>query len=162
MPKAFKFSALDYLLKPIDSIELGNALQKLRAQKSLKETSKKIDILFHNFKEGNESSKRITIPTVGGFTMVDTKDMVRLQSDTNYTHIHTVSGKKITASKTIKYFEGLLEDSSSFRVHKSHLVNLSFVEHYIKGKGGYIALTDGSRVEVAVRRKEELFKKLMP
>lgn len=160
--KAFKFSALDYLLKPIDKNDLANALQKLREQRNLKETSKKIDILFHNFKEGNESSKRIAIPTLDGFVMIDTNDIIRFQSDVNYTHIHTLSNKKITASKTLKYFEGILESNAFFRVHKSHLVNLSLVEHYIKGKGGHIILTDGSKIEVAVRRKEELMKKLNP
>ncbi|MCR9228286.1 MAG: response regulator [Flavobacteriaceae bacterium] len=160
--QAFKFSALDYLLKPIDKNDLANALQKLRNHKNLKETSKKIDILFHNFKEGNELSKRIAIPTLDGFAMLDTNDIIRLQSDVNYTHIHTLSNKRITASKTLKYFEGVLEGNAFFRVHKSHLVNLSFVEHYVKGKGGYIVLTDGSKIEVAVRRKEELIKKLLP
>ena len=125
-------------------------------------TTKKIDVLFHNFKEGAGHSKRIAIPTVDGFVMVDTNDMVRLQSDANYTHIHTISNKKITASKTLKYFEGILDGSNFFRVHKSHLINLSFVEHYLKGKGGYITLTDGAKIEVAVRRKDELLKRLVP
>ncbi len=160
--KAFRFSALDYLLKPIDKNDLASALQKLRQHKSLKETSKKIDILFHNFKEGNKSSKRIAIPTMDGFALVDTNDIIRFQSDINYTHIHTLSNKKITASRTLKYFENVLENSTFFRVHKSHLVNLSFVENYIRGKGGHIILTDGSKIEVAVRRKEELLKKITP
>ena len=158
--KAFKFSALDYLLKPIDNTDLDNALQKLRQQKSLKETSQKIDILFHNFKESNPSSKRIAIPTVAGFTMLDTKQIIRFQSDANYTHIHTLSNKKITASKTIKYFEDILDDNTFFRVHKSHLVNLDYIEAYTKGKGGHITLSDKTRIEVAVRRKDELIQKL--
>ena len=97
-----------------------------------------------------------------GFALVDTNDIIRFQSDINYTHIHTLSNKKITASKTLKYFEGILENSTFFRVHKSHLVNLSFVENYIRGKGGHIILKDGSKIEVAVRRKDELVKKLAP
>ncbi|RIV73135.1 LytR/AlgR family response regulator transcription factor [Flagellimonas aequoris] len=160
--KAIKFSALDYLLKPIAKEDLHEALQKVRENRDLKETTKKIDVLFHNFKEGSGHSKRIAIPTVDGFVMVDTNDMVRLQSDANYTHIHTLSNKKITASKTLKYFEGILDGSNFFRVHKSHLINLSFVEHYLKGKGGYITLTDGAKIEVAVRRRDELIKKLIP
>lgn len=160
--KAIKFSALDYLLKPIAKEDLYEALQKVRKNRGLKETAKKIDVLFHNFKEGSGHSKRIAIPTVDGFVMVDTNDMVRLQSDANYTHIHTLTNKKITASKTLKYFEGILDGSNFFRVHKSHLINLSFVEYYLKGKGGYITLTDGAKIEVAVRRKDELLKRLMP
>ena len=156
--KAIKFSALDYLLKPIDNTELDNALQKLRQQKNLKDASKKIDVLFHNFKESNASSKRIAIPTVEGFTMMDTKEIIRFQSDANYTHIHTLSRKKITASKTIKYFEDILDENMFFRVHKSHLVNLGYIKTYTKGKGGYITLSDKTKIEVAVRRKDELLK----
>jgi len=158
--KAFKFSALDYLLKPVDKDDLKRSLQRLRQQKGLKDTSKKIDILFHNFKEGSETSKRIAIPTVDGYTMLDAKDIIRLQSDVNYTNIYTSAGKKITASKTIKFFETMLEGNDFFRVHKSHLVNLKFVESYSKGKGGHITLIDGNQIEVAIRRKEELLKRL--
>lgn len=158
--KAIKFSALDYLLKPIENADLENALLKLRQQKSLKDTSKKMDVLFHNFKAHNASSKRIAIPTVEGLTMMDTKEIIRFQSDANYTHIHTLSRKKITASKTIKYFEDILDDNMFFRVHKSHLVNLDHIETYTKGKGGHITLSDGIQIEVAVRRKDELLKKL--
>tara|TARA_R110000868_G_scaffold251442_2_gene508238 strand:+ start:79 stop:825 length:747 start_codon:yes stop_codon:yes gene_type:complete len=158
--KAIKFSALDYLLKPIDNTDLDNALQKLLQRKSLKETSQKIDILFHNFKENNMSSKRIAIPTVEGFTMMDTKEIIRFQSDANYTHIHTLSNKKITASKTIKYFEDILDENMFFRVHKSHLINLDYIETYTKGKGGHITLSDKTKIEVAVRRKDELLQKL--
>ena len=153
--KAFKFSALDYLLKPIDNTVLDHALQKLRQQKNLKETSQKIDILFHNFKESNATSKRIAIPTVEGFTMLDTKEIIRFQSDANYTQ-----NKKLTASKTIKYFEEILDDNMFFRVHKSHLVNLDYIETYTKGKGGHITLSDKTKIEVAVRRKDELLQKL--
>jgi len=159
--KAFKFSALDYLLKPIDKTDFIQSLQKLRQQNNLKETSKKIDVLFHNFKDTNDSSKRIAIPTIEGFTMVDTGNIVRLQSDANYTHIYTATQKKITASKTIKFFEELLEGQNFFRVHKSHLVHLKFIESYNKGKGGYLTLSDGNKIEVAVRRKEALLKRLM-
>ncbi|MCK0160955.1 LytR/AlgR family response regulator transcription factor [Allomuricauda sp. F6463D] len=158
--KAFKFSALDYLLKPIDKDDLADALQKLRQQKSLKETSQKLDVLFHNFKENKQTSKRIAVPTVDGFTMLDTKEIMRFQSDVNYTHIHTIANKKLTASKTIKYFEDVLDECSFFRVHKSHLVNLDYIETYTKGKGGYITLSDGTKIEVAIRRKEELLQKL--
>lgn len=160
--KAFKFSALDYLLKPIDKMDLMEALKKVRDNRNLKETAKKIDVLFHNFKDGADPSKRVAIPTMDGFTMVDTGDVIRLQSDGNYTHIHTNGNKKITASKTLKYFEEMLESNNFFRVHKSHLINLSFVDNYAKGKGGYITLADGTKIEVAVRRKEELIKRLAP
>nr|WP_293299950.1 LytTR family DNA-binding domain-containing protein [Allomuricauda sp.] len=160
--QAFKFSALDYLLKPIDKDDLKEAVKRVQQSKKLKETSQKIDVLFHNFKDGAGTSKRIAVPTMDGFAMVDVKDIIRLQSDGNYTHIYTISNKRITAARTLKHFEGLLDTDAFFRTHKSHLVNLSFVDNYIKGKGGYVVLSDGTKVEVAVRRKEELIQKLMP
>ncbi|RDY60202.1 LytR/AlgR family response regulator transcription factor [Flagellimonas nanhaiensis] len=158
--KAFKFSALDYLLKPIASEDLENAVQKIVHNRSLKETSQKIDVLFHNFKDGIVQPKRMAIPTVEGFTMIEINNIVRFQSDANYTHVHTVTNKKVTAAKTLKYFEEILGSHNFFRIHKSHLINLSFVDNYIKGKGGYVTLLDGSKIEVAVRRKEELLKRL--
>lgn len=159
--KAIKFSALDYLLKPIDRSDLSHAIQKLKRYRNLRDTSKKIEVLLSNIKENNTSSERIAIPTLEGYTMVDTRDIIRFQSDANYSHIHLKSNNKITASKTIKYFEEILAHRNFFRVHKSHLVNLSYVETYVKGKGGYITLNDGTKIEVAVRRKEELIKKLI-
>lgn len=157
--KAFKFSALDYLLKPIDKSDFISALQKLRQQKSLKDTSNKIDILLQNI-ENRESLKKIAIPTIEGFQMLDTHDIVRFQSDVNYTHIFTSTRKKITASKSIKYFEDILDEDCFFRTHKSHLINLEYIDTYTKGKGGYITLIDQTKIEVAVRRKEELMRKL--
>lgn len=159
--KAFTFSALDYLMKPIDREDLKNTVQKIVYNRNLKETSQKIDVLFHNFKEGMGQSKRMAIPTIEGFVIIDINNIIRFQSDANYTHVHTTSNKKITAAKTLKYFEELLENSDFFRIHKSHLINLSFVDNYIKGKGGYVTLLDGTKIEVAVRRKDELLKKLI-
>ncbi|MEM9001849.1 MAG: LytTR family DNA-binding domain-containing protein [Bacteroidota bacterium] len=86
--------------------------------------------------------------------------MVRCQSDANYTHLFLRAGEKITVAKTLKYFEDLLMNYHFFRTHHSHLVNLKLVEKYVKGKGGYALMGDGSHVEIAVRRKEEFLKRL--
>lgn len=158
--KAFKFSALDYLLKPIDEDDLKRAIKKLLEKEGLKNTSQKIETLFYNFKSETGQSKRLAIPTLNGLVMVDTDKILRLQSDINYTHIFISPSKKITATKTLKYFEELLDTAGFYRLHKSHLVNLSFIESYHKGNGGYVVLLDGSKLEVAVRRKELLLKKL--
>lgn len=158
--KAFKFSALDYLLKPIAEDDLGNAIQRLLEQERLKDSSQKIEVLFHNFKKEIGQSKRLAIPTLNGLLMVGTDKIVRMQSDTNYTHIFMSSGKKITTPRTLKYFEELLDSAGFFRLHKSHFVNLSFVDSYLKGKRGYVILSDNTKLEVAVRRKELLLEKL--
>ncbi len=157
---AFKFSALDYLLKPIDEDELNKAIEKLKDKASLKDVSKKVEVLIHNLEEKTEHSKKIAIPTVEGLTFVKVEDIIRCQSDINYTHIFLVGHKKMTVAKTLKYFESLLEQYQFFRTHNSHLINLAFVEKYVKGKGGYILMSEGTHIEVAVRRKDALLKKL--
>ncbi|WP_291869995.1 LytTR family DNA-binding domain-containing protein [Maribacter sp.] len=159
--EAFKFSALDYLLKPVDEEEFDKAVEKLKQKTSLKELSKKMEVLFHNLEEKkNGNQKKIAVPTVEGLTLIDISNVIRCQSDTSYTHIFLKGNKKITVAKTLKYFENLLELHSFFRTHHSHLINLVMVDKYIKGKGGYALMKDGSYVEVAVRRKEEFLKRL--
>ncbi|MEM8509289.1 MAG: response regulator [Bacteroidota bacterium] len=158
--QAFKFSALDYLLKPLDAADLNATVERLVSQKGLKNASRKIETLLYNFNKNIQQEKRLAIPTMEGLDMIEVKHIIYLQSDANYTHIHILANKKITAPKTLKYFEEILDERLFFRVHKSYLVNVSFISSYIKGKGGYVVLSEGSKLEVAVRRKDELLKRL--
>lgn len=157
---AFKFSALDYLLKPIDEDELNNTIKKIKDKVSLKDVSKKVEVLFHNLEEKTNQVKKIAVPTLEGLTFIKVTEIVRCQSDVNYTHIFLEGNKKITVAKTLKHFEDLLEPYNFFRTHNSHLINLSFVEKYVKGKGGYVLMSDRTHIEVAVRRKEGFINKL--
>lgn len=157
---AFKFSALDYLLKPIDEDELNNTIKKIKDKVSLKDVSKKVEVLFHNLEEKTNQVKKIAVPTLEGLTFIKVTEIVRCQSDVNYTHIFLEGNKKITVAKTLKHFEDLLEPYNFFRTHNSHLINLSFVEKYVKGKGGYVLMSDRTHIEVAVRRKEDFINKL--
>ncbi|WP_289040876.1 LytTR family DNA-binding domain-containing protein [uncultured Zobellia sp.] len=160
--EAFKFSALDYLLKPIAEDDLHTALEKLKKKISLQEISQKMEVLFQNL-EGQKTSdfQKIAVPTVDGLSMIAIKDIVRCQSDINYTHLYLKDDKKLTVAKTLKYFEALLDKHHFYRTHQSHLINLACVDKYVKGKGGYALMNDGSHIEVAVRRKEDFLKKLM-
>lgn len=157
---AFRFSALDYLLKPIDQSDLNNAMSKLEQNVSLKDMAAKIEVLFHNLEQKDGLPRKITIPTQEGLTVVQSSDIIRCQSDANYTHLHFKNRKKILASKTLKYFEESLEKAGFFRPHQSHLVNMNCVSRYVKGKGGYAVMSDGSTVEISVRRKEEFLRRL--
>ena len=159
--EAFRFSALDYLLKPIDKDEFGNTIERLKEKDGLKDASKKLEVLFHNFENKVGRLKKLAVPTLEGLTFINVDEIVRCQSDVNYTNIFLSSEKKLTATKTLKYFEEILGHDEFFRVHKSHYINLSFIDKYKKGKGGYVQMSDGTHVEVAVRRKEEFLKKLM-
>jgi len=157
--QAFKFSAVDYLLKPVDADDLVAAVNKLNKKISGNEISQKINTLFHNLKN-NQASKRISIPTVDGISFVEINDIIRCQSQINYTVIFLKDKQKITVAKTLKEFEELLSDYNFYRVHNSHLVNLDYIKKYHKGKGGTISMIDHSEIEVSSRRKEGLLQRL--
>lgn len=158
--KAIKYSALDYLLKPIDSDELKAVVDKVYGNKlhsSLPET--KFELLLSNLKVKGNNAK-IAIPTFDGLQMVNSSDIIKCTADESYTHITLINNSKITVSRILKEYEELLSDLNFFRVHNSNLINLTHVTKYIKGEGGYVVMTDGSSVEVSRRKKNELLNKL--
>jgi two-component system, LytTR family, response regulator len=158
--QAIKFSAIDYLLKPIDADDLNVALLKFMNERSQKITSQKIDILLQNTQNKKDIPKKIIVPTVSGFEFLDIADIVRCQSDINYTTIYLKDKHKLVVAKTLKEFEEMLSGHSFFRVHNSHLINLAFIKSYNKGKGGSVKLVDGTEIEVSSRRKDEFLKRL--
>lgn len=158
--QAFKFSAIDYLLKPVDPDDLVQAIEKVEKKQSSNELSGKLDALFHNLKNSHDLSKRIAIPTSTGLRFVQAADIVRCQSEANYTIIFLKDKQKITVAKTLKEFEDLLSEHNFYRVHNSHLINLAFIKTYNRGKGGFVCMNDDSVIEVASRRKEDFLKRL--
>lgn len=155
--QAFKFSAIDYLLKPVDADDLKQAVSKLKEKISKEETAKKIDALLNNVKS---TSKRISIPTVSGLVFLQVNDIIRCESDVNYTTLFLKDKQKMMVAKTLKEFEELLTDYNFFRVHNSHLINLAHIKSYNKGKGGFVTMNDNAEVEVSTRRKDDFLKKL--
>jgi two-component system LytT family response regulator len=156
--QAFKFSAIDYLLKPVDASDLKSALDKLNDKISKNDKSKKIDALLHNMQS---ASKRICVPVINGLVFLQVTDIIRCQSEINYTNIFLKDKQKLLVAKTLKEFEEMLADYNFFRVHNSHLINLAYIKSYNKGKGGYVTMMDNSSIEVSTRRKDEFLKKLM-
>lgn len=159
--EAFRFSALDYLLKPLDEDEFEETIQKIIEKTDQKETSKKLETLFYNFEHKVNGKKKLAIPTLDGHSFIKVDEIIRCQSDGNYTDIFLISKRKITATRTLKYFEELLDGPQFFRAHKSHYINMSYVEKHIKGKSSHVQMADGASVEIAVRRRDEFLKKLM-
>ena len=156
--KAIKFSALDYLLKPVDPQQLIDAVNKIKEPGLDVETiTHKIQTLLRN-KNGFE---RITLPTFEGFRFINIKDIIRCEADNNYTNFYLNSGEKILVTKTLKEYDDTLSGLDFVRVHQSHLVNIKFVDRYIKGDGGTIVMADGSEVDVSRRRKDEFLKKMV-
>jgi two-component system LytT family response regulator len=159
--QAFKFSALDYLLKPVDPDDLIQAVNKVKNKIAREQAPGQLATLFHNLKSSLGVSKKIAIPTVSGLKFIEVNDIVRCQSEVNYTLLFLKDKQKITVARTLKEFEDMLAEHHFFRVHNSHLINLSCVKSYQRGKGGTIRMSDDSSVEVASRRKEDFLKKML-
>jgi len=158
--KAIKFSAIDYILKPIDSEELVNAVARYEGKKQEKTTiNSQFKTLLSNVKP-NTKLKKVGIPDGDGLIFINLSDIIRCDSDGNYTYFILTTGKKIVASRTLGEYEEMFADENFFRVHRSHLINLEHVKKYIKGEGGYVVMNDNSQVEVSRRNKAEFLDKL--
>lgn len=156
--KAIKFSALDYLVKPISIVDLQDAVNKFGKNKLHQNELKRYDELLQNIKNGEEKLQRISLPTLEGYLFFDLTDIIRLHADGSYTNVHLRSKEKILVSRQLKEFESMLDNDGFFRVHHSHLINLTHIKKYVKGAGGYVVMNDGEHVEVASRRKEDFLK----
>lgn len=159
--KAIRFSAIDYLLKPIDRNELQKAVQKV-IQRSQRTIAKQVEILMQRIHQPAKSISKIALPTMEGLQMIPVDSIISCESEGNYTKLLLKDQKKIIVSTVLKDIEEMLEDYSFARVHRSYLVNLNEVEKYIKGEGGYLIMSDGSTVDVSRNKKEVLMKKLLP
>lgn len=157
--KAFKFSATDYLLKPIDAEELITAVSRVES-KIQKKPQEKMEVLFNNLRSFQNPYNKIGIPTRDGIIFIPINEVIRCESEINYTRFYLQKGEKMLASKTLKEFEELLTEYNFFRVHKSHLINLHHIKRYVKGEGGTVILSDNSEVEVSRRNKEQFLKRL--
>jgi two-component system LytT family response regulator len=155
--KAFKVDALDYLLKPVIVEELIEAVKRLESKKDPGPVNWTELLQQVSFKT---RKPKISIPTQEGLLFIDSENILRLEADSNYTHLFLSTGKKHTASKTLKEFESLLDETVFVRVHSAHLINISKIERYIKGDGGYVILNDGSNIPVSRSQKAFLLGKL--
>lgn len=150
--RAFQSGALHYLLKPVVREELKKALERAVA-----EPSSSTEDIGHVRKALVD---RITIPTAEGFHVLSASDIVRCESDGNYTRFHLMNGEKVLASRTMKEFDGLLEPHGFMRVHLSHLVNMAQVKMYLHRDGGTLVLANGQEVPVSHRRRQEVIEAL--
>jgi len=154
--KAFKFNAIDYLLKPIISEDLIKAVEKVK--KTMGTGTIDVYNIKHILNEikNQKKSKKIVLSTQEGMHIVDTENIVRCESDDYYTKFFFLDGTTMLISKTLKEHEELLSDSDFFRPHKSHLVNLKYVKSYIKTDGGSIIMNDGKEIPVSRRKREKI------
>lgn len=159
--KAIKFSALDYLLKPIDRVELQAAVRKAihRLERPLPQ---QLQILLQKLHQPAHQVNQVALPTMEGLQLVPLDSIISCASNSNYTIISLKDKLKITVSRTLKEIEEMLEDYMFMRVHHSYLVNLNEIRKYIKGEGGNLIMSDGSSVDVSRSKKELLLKRLQP
>lgn len=154
--KALNFSASYYILKPIDIDELIKAVDLILEKKGSEEHSMRTKILIENLKIENKQLQKIVLPLIDGFEVVKVNEILRCQANDNFTEFFFTNGKKQLICRTLKYYEEVLSEMDFVRVHKSHLINLQFVQRYKKGKGGQVYLTDGTAVDVSASRKADL------
>ncbi|MDA3880684.1 MAG: LytTR family DNA-binding domain-containing protein [Prolixibacteraceae bacterium] len=154
--KAFKFSAVDYIMKPINVEELIEALKRCEMHKEQDNLSSKLKVLLKNMDSSSSESKKIVLKTQESIHVVKVTEIVRCLADHNYTEFFLENGKKLLVSRTLKEYELLLNDYDFFRPHQSHLINMNFISRFDKVDGGTLVMSDGSRVPVSKRKKDEL------
>lgn len=152
--RAFRYSATDYLLKPIDADLLQKAVEKVKHQKY--SMSPSIEILKETINNPNHLPTRISLSTLEKIHIVTIADIVRCESDGNNTWFILNGGEKVYVTKTLKYFEDLLSQHQFFRVHQSHLVNFNYLLEFSKRDGGLLRLKNGHEIPVSVRKKPEI------
>jgi two-component system LytT family response regulator len=156
--KAIKFSALDYLLKPVDPDELVAAVNKLKDESEAPGINDNIQLLLENLKNANTSNKRLALNSADRVHMVAIDDIIRCESQGNYTIFHLPENEQIVVTKTLKEYENLLDEYSFVRVHHSHLINLDYMKEFVKKDGGYAIMKDGSHVPVSFRKRDRLMR----
>lgn len=153
--KAFRYSALDYLIKPIDGSELESAVKKAkqRIQFHQSSTPEQVQLLTHHLDGSKKIADKIAIPTPEGLLFIPVHDIIYCHGLGNYTEFFLLNEQKITSSHTLKQYEELLSEHLFFRAHKSYLINLSHIKKYLRGEGGTAVMSNGHEIEIARRNK---------
>lgn len=154
--KAFKYSAIDYLLKPIDREDLIDAVKKTQDFKFMNHHTQRRDILFSYMSPDKTAREKIALPTSDGILFMNTKDIIFCESEGNYTRVHTHNGHSDLFTKPLKEIEEMLLDNAFYRVHHSFLINLKQVDRYIRTDGGDIQMSNGKIIPVSRQKKQEV------
>ncbi|MEP6712258.1 MAG: LytTR family DNA-binding domain-containing protein [Ferruginibacter sp.] len=156
--KAFRFSALDYLLKPIDGKDLKAAVEK--AENRLWPQTQQLNLLKQQLQNGDKVlPDKIALPYQNGVTFAEIKNVVYCESDNNYTRIHTVDGNQYMVAKTLGDIQEVLEERNFLRVHRQYLINLNHIKKYVRGEGNYVILSNNQSIPVARNQKDKLIEK---
>ena len=158
--EAFRFSALDYLLKPIDPFLLIQAINKVTDNIEREKMSLKLDSFFHNMNPATKEKKKISLRTANTIHVVNIQDIMHCEAERSYTNFHLVDKTKLLVSRPLDEFDSLLTDFQFVRIHRSHIVNINYIKRYEKGDGGSIILSNGANLPVSARKKDQIVKLL--
>jgi len=159
--RAFKYSAVDYLLKPVDIDDLRGAISRVEKKPDEHTIVQQMKMLLENVGALHLPQQKMAIPTITGLIFITVQDIIRFEAKGNYTSIYLSKGEPILATRTIKDYEDILPETIFCRIHNSHIINLSRIKKYQKGRGGSVEMEDGSIIEVASRRRDEFLRRLL-
>lgn len=157
---AIRISAFDYLTKPVAIKDLQNAVERLSKQRKL-QTKDKMELLRSSLTLIKSQEEKIAVPTNDGLEFIPIKNIVHIESNSNYSKLFFIDGKSILVTKLLGEFEEILKAYNFFRIHNSHLINISYIKKYIRGEGGQVEMQNGAVIDVARRKKEEFLKILI-
>lgn len=160
MIQAFRYCVIDYLLKPVNIEDLKNAVQN--ALKRIQKSNLNLQVLnlLNNMRTEHPEFRKIAVPAREGYEFIKLTDLIRCEAKGGYSILWINDGRKVTVARTLKEYEAILPAEFFFRIHHTHLINLSYIKRYNKGRGGFVEMEDGSVLEVAIRRKDEFLQKI--
>lgn len=155
--QAIRFSAIDYLLKPVDKDELIAAVNRVKEKLEITEQKEPVQAFLYNMQQTQlQQEMQLCLPGLKGFQIIKIKEIVYCEAENTYTAIHLQNGQKLIASRPLIDYDVMLQDVSFFRIHKSYLINLQHLKEYVKGEGGSVFMSTGKELEVS-RRKKDVF-----
>lgn len=153
--KAFDYAAIDYILKPIDPVKLATAIERANEMVDTENLNLKLKALFSNFNTQSDLHKKLVVRTSDTLFIVDTKEIIRCESDESYTHFYLTDNRHILVSKNLIEYENILEEFGFFRIHRSHLINLAYIDNYTKKDGGFVVMKDKAEIPISRRKKDD-------
>ncbi len=155
--KAFNYSAISYLLKPVDEEELDKAISRWKEKNEKVLTMGQLTLMNEMLKSNYRLKSRIALPTLEGLEFIEINDIVRCESESNYTRIYCREGSKYLICRTLKEAEQVLTENGFIRVHHSHLINPQYIRKFIRNDGSYLLMNDGSSIPISRGKKNRLF-----
>jgi len=157
---AFKYSAFDYIVKPVLIENIRSTLNRIKEIPTLLE-KQQIEVLRKNLINFNEEDATIALPEINGFSIIKVKDIIRCEGERNYSRIFFYNGKSVLISRTLLEFDNMLVSHGFFRIHRSQLISLRNVNRYLKSDGGVIEMVDKTQLPVSPKFKDELLNRLL-